>query len=52
MAEKERSKGGDLFIVDNSDSDWKVRNYLHEWADIRCRLITATYLFDREIYGK
>ena len=34
MANKQTSKGGDLFIVDNSDSDWKVRNYLHEWADI------------------
>jgi hypothetical protein len=22
-------KGGDVFIVDNSDKDWKVRRYLH-----------------------
>ena len=31
---KKSSSGGDLFIVDNSDLDWKVKNYLHEWADI------------------
>jgi hypothetical protein len=30
----ERKSGADLFIVDNSDSDWKVKQYLHEWADI------------------
>lgn len=29
-----QSSGSVLFIVDNSDKDWKVRNYLHEWADI------------------
>ena len=27
-------RGGDLFIVDNSDEEWKVRDYLSEWADI------------------
>jgi len=26
--------GGELIIVDNSDKDWKVRRYLHEWAEI------------------
>lgn len=45
MAEA-RSKGGDLFIVDNSDSDWKVRNYLHEWADIASRFDIATGFFE------
>ncbi|OFV95849.1 MAG: hypothetical protein A3H28_08935 [Acidobacteria bacterium RIFCSPLOWO2_02_FULL_61_28] len=25
--------GGELFIVDNSGATWKVRRYLHEWAD-------------------
>jgi len=25
--------GSELFIVDNSDKDWKVRNYLEQWAD-------------------
>jgi hypothetical protein len=26
--------GADLFIVDNSDNDWKVINYLKEWTDL------------------
>ena len=29
---KESSAG--LFIVDNSDSDWKVRSYLTEWCEL------------------
>ncbi len=46
MSQKERSKGGDLFIVDNSDADWKVTNYLHEWADIASRFDIATGFFE------
>ncbi len=46
MADKEKPKGGDLFIVDNSESDWKVRNYLHEWADIASRFDIATGYFE------
>ncbi|RKY06377.1 MAG: hypothetical protein DRP56_07535, partial [Planctomycetota bacterium] len=46
MSQKERTKGGDLFIVDNSDADWKVRNYLHEWADIASRFDIATGFFE------
>ena len=40
ITEKETKKsdptrrGGDLFIVDNSDTDWKVRDYLREWSEI------------------
>lgn len=34
-SEDKIQKGSDLFIVDNSDSDWKVKNYLHEWTEIR-----------------
>lgn len=45
MAEA-RTKGGELFIVDNSDSDWKVRNYLHEWSDIASRFDIATGYFE------
>src|SRR6267143_5109195 len=34
-AKQENSRrGGDLFIVDNSDTDWKVRDYLREWSEI------------------
>ena len=28
----EDNKGGDLFIVDNSNSGWTAQRYLHEWA--------------------
>src|SRR5688572_28923452 len=35
-------RGGDLFIVDNSDTDWKVRDYLREWSDISQRFDIAT----------
>jgi hypothetical protein len=24
----------ELFIVDNSDSDWKVRSYLSDWCEL------------------
>jgi len=37
---------GDLFIVDNSDSDWKVWRYLHDWADIAERMDVATGFFE------
>jgi hypothetical protein len=35
------SSGSELFIVDNSDEDWKVARYLHEW----CQL-SKWYLYD------
>jgi hypothetical protein len=35
-------RGGDLFIVDNSDTDWKVREYLREWSDISEKFDIAT----------
>jgi tRNA pseudouridine38-40 synthase len=28
------SRGGELFIVDNSDSDWKGLRYLQDWTEI------------------
>ena len=42
----ERKSGADLFIVDNSDSDWKVKQYLHEWADIATSFDIATAYFE------
>ena len=42
----DRRKGGDVFIVDNSDSDWKVRNYLHDWADLAHTFDVATGYFE------
>ncbi len=36
----------DLFIVDNSDKNWKVKNYLHEWADLAHTFDVATGYFE------
>ena len=44
--EDTRMQGGDVFIVDNSDSDWKVRRYLHDWADISTSFDIATGCFE------
>jgi len=41
-----RSQGGDLFIVDNSDADWKVLDYLREWSDIAQSVDIATGYFE------
>jgi len=38
--------GNDLFIVDNSDEDWKVVNYLAEWSEISSRFDIATGYFE------
>jgi len=46
MAQESRQQGGDLFIVDNSDQDWKVRRYLHDWADIAHSFDIATGYFE------
>lgn len=39
-------RGGDLFIVDNSDTEWKVRDYLRDWADISHKFDIATGNFE------
>ena len=46
MSEDKKKRGGDLFIVDNSDADWKVKRYLHEWADIARAFDIATGFFE------
>lgn len=46
MAKEKATLGSDLFIVDNSDNDWKVKNYLHEWADIATKFDVATGYFE------
>lgn len=38
--------GSDLFIVDNSDEDWKVLDYLSEWTAISSRFDIATGYFE------
>lgn len=39
-------KGGELFIVDNSDSDWKGLRYLQDWTEIARAFDIATGYFD------
>jgi hypothetical protein len=41
-----KSRGGDLFIVDNSEKDWKVIQYLREWAELSNGLDIATGYFE------
>lgn len=36
----------DLFIVDNSDSDWKVRSYLKDWCELSRAIDIATGYFE------
>jgi len=38
--------GSDLFIVDNSDADWKVRNYLSDWCGLAKTIDIATGYFE------
>ncbi len=35
-----------IFIVDNSDSDWKVRSYLREWCELSKAIDIATGYFE------
>ena len=43
---REKRQGSDLFIVDNSDKDWKVRRYLHDWCQLSERVDIATGYFE------
>lgn len=38
--------GSELFIVDNSDVDWKVLHYLHDWCQLAKGLDIATGYFE------
>jgi phosphatidylserine/phosphatidylglycerophosphate/cardiolipin synthase-like enzyme len=38
--------GGELFIVDNSDSDWKGLRYLQDWTEIASSFDIATGFFE------
>ena len=40
------SSGGDLFIVDNSDEQWKVTKYLREWCELAKYMDIATGYFE------
>jgi superfamily II DNA or RNA helicase len=45
-AKEEQRSGADLFIVDNSDAAWKVRDYLREWTEIAHTFDIATGFFE------
>src|SRR5690606_3432431 len=45
MPKKQSATGSELFIVDNSDTDWKVRRYLHDWCDLSKAFDIATGYF-------
>ena len=38
--------GGELFIVDNSDADWKGLRYLQDWTEIASAFDIATGFFE------
>jgi len=39
-------RGQDLFIVDNSEDQWKALRYLHDWCDIAKSMDVATGYFE------
>src|SRR5216684_1370473 len=46
MDKPEERRGGDLFIVDNAEKDWKVLRYLHDWTDLAHTFDIATGYFE------
>ena len=46
MDEKVTKSGSELFIVDNSDEDWKVLQYLRDWCELSESLDIATGFFE------
>jgi len=43
---KDQSKGGELFVVDNSDEGWTGLRYLSEWCDLANSFDIATGFFE------
>ena len=41
-----KKSGSELFIIDNSDQDWKVRDYLHDWCQLSQSIDIATGYFE------
>lgn len=46
MPKRTSQAGSELFIVDNSDEDWKVVRYLHDWCQISKGIDIATGYFE------
>jgi hypothetical protein len=43
MPNRTSPTGSELFIVDNSGTDWKVLLYLHDWCQISKAVDIATW---------
>ncbi len=41
MPKRKDTSGGELFIIDNSDKEWKVLRYLRDWAEISKKFSVA-----------
>ena len=46
MPRRSSSIGSELFIVDNSEEDWKVLRYLHDWCQLSKSIDIATAYFE------
>lgn len=46
MPKRTSLTGSELFIVDNSDDDWKAMRYLHDWCGISKSIDIATGYFE------
>jgi hypothetical protein len=46
MNKKTQHSGSDLFIVDNTDQDWKVLRYLQDWCELSKSVDIATGYFE------
>ena len=46
MPRRTSKTGSELFIVDNSNDDWKVQRYLHDWCQLSKAIDIATGYFE------
>ena len=46
MPKRTSISGSELFIVDNSDQEWKVMRYLRDWCQISKQIDIATGYFE------
>lgn len=46
MPKRSSATGSELFIVDNSDEDWKVARYLRDWCQLSSSIDIATGYFE------
>jgi SNF2 family DNA or RNA helicase len=46
MPKRTSTTGSELFIVDNSDDDWKVLRYLHDWCPLSKSIDIASGYFE------